>query len=581
MPRLEFKDLIQNESFIKASFENQSEMVLWFDSSGTLLYANNQMQPFLQSVEDPYSDHQYLKCFTDQDKNTLKNILKGTDESLQKVVFRLRKDSESEFQDLEFRVIFIDEGVSKKKTILMIGKEIFTAKKSIVEPMINNHVFQNLFQFLPDFILLIKNNLVINSNDAFKNLFKINSFQDKCTLDSIFEDSELLEELLGRQELAIPSIRLKVANEKPLLCKANVIYLISNDSNLSIMFIRNRTEIINLKNKCQLESIRYRTLFENMQTGMAEQIVIFDEQGIAKDLEYIDVNPAFEVQTGLKNVIGKTIHTVMPNFEDLWFDMFVRVAQTGKMEWKENYVFDVGRWYSVFVFSTGPNKVAQIFLDITNQKNLEANLISSLQERNMLVKELHHRVQNNLLMIKGIIDMQQMRINDPKIQLYLQEIKARVQAMGQAHLSLYTSDKLSSINFESHLNSLVREVASSFDKEVDAEIKIKGGELQLSLDQSVALSIAINELLSNSFKFAFKDQKKGKILIDIESRSDSFTLIYEDYGEGYPTIPPVIDVNLLGLNLVQNLIHKQLKGQITFSNHNGARVELIIPRIVN
>ena len=577
MPRLEWKDLVLETPFLKAILENQSEMVMWFDNNGLLRYANDRMLPYLSSVDNPYIDRQYLNCFHSRDRKVLENIMKEEDKSFQKAIFRMCKESENEFQELEFRIIFIDGSDDYQKSIMMIGKEITLLMESVAELAMNESVFKDLFQFLPDFVFLIRNNHIVNSNNSSKRLLNSNILHGECPFDSIFENPECVRDSLERKEVTKSNISLKGADNEPYLCDAIITYL---GSDTAIMVLHDRMEVASFKNRYEMESIRYRNLFENMQTGMAEQRIVFNEHGEIKDLEYVDVNPAFDIQTGLsKDVIGKGIRDVMPNFEDFWYDMFVRVAQTGNTEFAENYVSDMGRWYSVFVFTTGHNRVGQIFLDISNQKNLETILLKSLQERDLLVKELHHRVQNNLQMIKGIVAMQYMRTDDSIVQLYLRETESRIQAMGQAHLSLFLSECLSSINIEAHLHNLLKEVAESFSKEVDADINVEGEELVLGLDQSVAISILINELLTNSFKFAFKNQK-GKIYISIQNSSDSFRLVYQDFGEGYPTIPPVVNTDSLGLSLVESLVHRQLKGQITYSNQKGARVEITIPREV-
>lgn len=173
--------------------------------------------------------------------------------------------------------------------------------------------------------------------------------------------------------------RILAKNGDVVWVQENANPVFDDDGSLSVYgILTDVTEIYDMEEARRQSVDRYRSLFNNMQTGFAEQTLVFDEYGNVEALVYADVNPAFESETGLpRTVIGKSIKEVMPNFEDFWYNAFVEVGLTGKPKQHTNYVKDVDRWFDVFIFSPGKGRVAQIFLDISEQMRLTTRVAES------------------------------------------------------------------------------------------------------------------------------------------------------------------------------------------------------------
>ena len=207
------------------------------------------------------------------------------------------------------------------------------------------------------------------------------------------------------------------------------------------------------------------------------------------------------------------------------------------------------------------------------RKKIEEKLKASLSEKEVLIKEIHHRVKNNLQIISSLLNLQADNINDPKEkQKYLESI-GRIRSMAIIHELLYRSKNLSSIKVEDYFNELVRFIAATYnvdnDIKVDLDIKLKN-EL-IELDKAIPCGIIINELLSNAFKYAFPKTKKGKIKIEFNDCDKSeyrYHLKVTDDGVGFAKKINYHSPTTLGLQLINSLVN-QLDGKLHFEGKNG------------
>lgn len=572
MPAKRVENAMKDPVFLEAVIEGLCDPLAWLDEDGSLLFANRPMREYLDSCECRNHDCFMSPCVHPEDRSAFQAWLREPIEGSGRMHLRIRSGVFQWEHKICRSIPF------QKDSRLVMFTAVPDNDQEVAELLvISESVFNKVFQFLPDFVLLVQNDKVINVNNSARILLGVDPQRGDNSIDSVFLSPASVKEAISEREVLLSDVILESSERRTFRCDLCLTYFEHLHGPTILMVMHDRSEVLRVHEWYRSEQSRYRTLFENMQTGMAEQKIVRGDDGKVVDLKYVDVNPAFEAQTGLpRNVIGQGIRQVMPNFEDFWFDMFVRVASGGHSEYAENYVADVDRWYSVFVFSTGPDKVAQIFLDISGQKKMEIELMDSLREREALLKEVHHRVHNNLQIIKGVIGMQHMLMEEGAARISLQEAESRIQTIGQVHQSLYSSERLSFIRLAQHLQDLVYMTAKEFDKEVELEILQKGEVQFVGMDQSIALSLALNELLTNSFKFAFGKDEKGKLHIEVIEESDGFTIIYQDRGPGYPWDPQVTESSSLGMSLMRNLVLKQLKGSLKLSNRGGARAEIRI-----
>lgn len=222
------------------------------------------------------------------------------------------------------------------------------------------------------------------------------------------------------------------------------------------------------------------------------------------------------------------------------------------------------------------NKVVEISCistDITEKKMKSEELKQSLKEKEVLLKEVHHRVKNNLQIISSILNLQTSFNNDPKVNEILKESQNRVKSMAYLHESLYQNKNFSFINFSDYLINLSKNLVHSYylsDSLVD--LKLEVDDVQLNLDQAIPCGLMVNELLTNAIKYAFPEKRSdARITIRVSEKNGKVEITVGDNGVGLPKGFDVNKTNSLGLQLVSTLT-EQLDGKLSVNNDKGAKI---------
>jgi two-component sensor histidine kinase len=211
--------------------------------------------------------------------------------------------------------------------------------------------------------------------------------------------------------------------------------------------------------------------------------------------------------------------------------------------------------------------------EIKERQVAENQLEHSIGEKTILLKEVHHRVKNNLAVITGLIRMQSRRIDDPTIKSMFTDLQNRVKTMELIHTNLYASKDFNKIDMSHYLDSLAKNLGQSFSKKQgDVSFNIDCEELFLNIDQAITCGQIVNELVTNAFKHAFKGQTDGKITITMEEDDDLCTLVVKDNGRGTKKADP--EKFSLGLSLVHELTRYQLKGNVNITEENGLKYQI-------
>ena len=216
---------------------------------------------------------------------------------------------------------------------------------------------------------------------------------------------------------------------------------------------------------------------------------------------------------------------------------------------------------------------------ITEQKENEArlnkivsnktnNLIIALEEKEILLKELNHRVKNNMQTIISLIRLQNDEINDSKINILLTTIQNRISAMSHLHELLYQKDTITFVDANEYFEKIISEIKQSFEHDIDVIYDIN---CNLSSESAIYCGLILNELLTNSFKHAFDENKSGIVNISFFGKNKEYKLVYSDNGKGYN---PNIKKSSLGLTLIETLAKKQLKAEMNISTNEGVKVKL-------
>ncbi len=209
--------------------------------------------------------------------------------------------------------------------------------------------------------------------------------------------------------------------------------------------------------------------------------------------------------------------------------------------------------------------------DITEKKSAEAELRASLREKEVLVKEIHHRVKNNLQVVASLLNLQASAMSNEEAKRGLQESQHRVQSMALVHQLLYRSN-LERIEFSDYLETLIGSLVQSYGLEAEG-IDISGSAPNLAIDVDTAIScgLIVNELVSNSFKHAFPERRRGKIEISLLRDAEGrYVLTVADDGVGISDDIRLDSLHTLGLQIVLALT-KQLHGTAEMSRDHGTR----------
>ena len=220
-------------------------------------------------------------------------------------------------------------------------------------------------------------------------------------------------------------------------------------------------------------------------------------------------------------------------------------------------------------------RIVGIAEDITERRRAELQIQDSLREKEVLLKEIHHRVKNNMQVICSLLDMQSRYIDNSKTVTLLQESKHRIYSMALIHEKLYRSQNLDRINFSEYLQTLSHNLIQSFgDRAEDIELDTQFDPAFVNIETAIPCGLIVNELISNAIKYAFKKTETGRVEVILVTKCNSkFTLKVNDNGCGLPDNLDIDKSESLGLRLVK-ILTRQLRGKLTIYNHPGALFQI-------
>ncbi len=219
-------------------------------------------------------------------------------------------------------------------------------------------------------------------------------------------------------------------------------------------------------------------------------------------------------------------------------------------------------------FNIMAEQLQQNTVDIKKYKDAQEEITKSLEEKNVLLKEIHHRVKNNLSITSSLLYLQSKNIKEREYYLMFKDMENRIKSMSLVHESLYQSLDFSKINFQSYSEKLVKHLFASYSTG-NVRSKVQVESVSFNIDKAVPFALIINELVSNALKYAFPDNKEGEIIIYIANITNDLLLLkVSDNGVGIPDDFDMRQTGSLGLNLVNTLV-KQLHGELSLNRQEG------------
>ncbi len=208
--------------------------------------------------------------------------------------------------------------------------------------------------------------------------------------------------------------------------------------------------------------------------------------------------------------------------------------------------------------------------DITELKNAYDLLRHSLKEKEILLKEVYHRVKNNMQVISSLLNIQSQSVTEPTAIEMFRETQNRVRIMQLIHEKLYMSQDLSKIDFSLYIRNLTDQLRRAYPISKNIEVTFNSEGIYLGADRAIPCGLIINELLSNAYKYAFKDNSKGNIYIELTSQEDKYVLIVSDNGAGIPDTIDFRESDSLGMILISTL-SDQLEGTVEVDRTSGTK----------
>ncbi|HHY00517.1 MAG TPA: PAS domain S-box protein [Methanothermobacter sp.] len=223
--------------------------------------------------------------------------------------------------------------------------------------------------------------------------------------------------------------------------------------------------------------------------------------------------------------------------------------------------------------------IVMVARDITERKAFENALKSSIKEKEVLIREIHHRVKNNMQIISSLLNLQKQYVHDEEASSVLLESQNRVKSMAMIHEKLYKTQNFSEINFGDYITSLVDDLFSSYGS-YSGRIKKEMifDDIMLGLETAIPCGLIISELVTNTLKYAFPNQMEGEFRIEMYEIDGLYHLIISDNGVG---IPPNINFDktkTLGLVLVDSLVN-QLEGTVELKRNGGTKFKIIFKEL--
>lgn len=386
--------------------------------------------------------------------------------------------------------------------------------------------------------------------------------------NSDIEKKQIKLVLIGAILMVITAV---VTNILPPLFNLNIFPMTSLFTSIFVVFVS--YTIL----KYKFLSLSIAMIAENIINMMKDSLIVIDQNE-----NIVNVNKSTLDILGYhkKELINSSLNQI------------VKLPELG--ERKDKKIFESNAFKKLFT-DNGPEDVEVEFLpkngktipmDISvsiiynNKKNVEGIAIvardlteikKSLKEKEVLLREIHHRVKNNLQFISSLLHLQSEQIENKDIKEMFKESQNRIKLMANLHEQLYQSKSLAKINLGEYIQSLTTNLFHSYKiNPAVITLKINIPDIFMDVDNTLLCSLIVNELVSNSLKHAFPAGKKGEIIIDFHLEDNTHKLTVSDTGVGFPKDVDFRNTKTLGLQLA-NIFVQQLEGAIKLDRTEGAK----------
>ncbi len=304
---------------------------------------------------------------------------------------------------------------------------------------------------------------------------------------------------------------------------------------------------------------------------------LFDRNGIILDA---NKSMAQKFNKSLSDFIGVYAWNLFPlhiaENRKSKFENVIRSKQMIRFEDERQGTWFDNIFFPIFNAQQEVTKVGCLAYDITDRKKIENQLKTFINEKEVLLREIHHRVKNNMQIIISLLQLQASKSEDQEVFNLFQESQNRITSMALIHEKLYQTNDFFKLNINEYIRDIGEHLFTVFNIDFNRiSFQTDISDVKLSLDQAIPCGIILNELISNSLKHAFSMGQKGRIIISLKiGKNNEIELIVSDNGIGLSMEMEYVKPKTLGLNLVKTLVEKQLKGKIDIDHEKGTQFRI-------
>ncbi|WP_421775160.1 PAS domain S-box protein [Gracilimonas sp.] len=466
------------------------------------------------------------------------------------------------------------ELLTLKTTVEIIGN--FLKRISMKEKLIQQRNFtQQILDNLPSIITVVdrKMNVVLwnktgekltgYSADELKNMSAFDFVPKEDHKELIGAIKNILANNTAGQEVNVRHKRGKVS---PYFWRGNIIEMDGKEVFLLVGLN------ISKQKEMERELIEEKRFIDAIIDGLPGTFFMLDEN---LNLLRANKNLAEDLGYSVEELLNKRIlDYYSEENKDLLNNKLKEIFKHGKISLESNPIAKDGNVLSRNVNAVLFEREGETFIigtgqDISDLKKREKELRASIQEKEVLLQEIHHRVKNNLAVISGLLELQVYEYSDPTYVRLIQESQMRIQTMAMIHEKLYQSESLSRIFIHEYIDDLIDQIRSSIkigDTEISVSTEID--DVELNINQAIPFALALNEIISNSLEHAFKGKKQGKVMVKLEEHEGVICSTIKDDGVGFSSMDDMSSLNSLGMTLIKSLL-KQIGAEWTSSGKEG------------
>jgi PAS domain S-box-containing protein len=581
------KKLIASEEFSQSIINSSLDMIIAIDNNGIITNFNKSAEKtFGYKASEVTGRHINLMYDSKFDFINVRNGLKDNEEFYGEVVNKNKKGNS--FTTL-LSASLIKNADGEIIGSMGISRDITKIKEVEHELKASEGKYRDLLENISEYIISIDvegNFLFVNTSFKKAMGYSDQDFRTKKISEMLSEDmvdisqSTIQKIIEGKLPNPITTSFITKSGKKIIL-EGNTTVKYKHYKAESIRgFFRDVTENLEVEKFVKSQSAKMKSIFDSATNVLmwtlneSHQITSMNEKFKETIRKYCEID--IKIGSVFYQELGPNIQKGY--YQELMFNKFVR-AYSGHSEQFEVCMVDTYNepvWFEVFINpivlddADEITEVSCMAYLINDKKEAAEKIEQALIEKDVLLKEVHHRVKNNLQVISSILNLQSSLVEDEKTLAILRESQSRIRTMSFIHESLYRTKDFSEIDFTEYLTNLSKNLVSSYSVSSKVKLTLELDNVHLSLDQAIPCGLIVNEIVTNSLKYAFKDIKNAEIFVKIHENEETIQLIIGDNGIGLPDDYLAHASQTLGVQLIEALTD-QIDGEMKIENKAGTK----------